>query len=233
MKERVAPGSPFGRVLYYPKKEIDELCEAALDAAGCLPERPEPIEIETFIEIHFGAQVAYDDLGRGILGYTAFSRQGKVFAIGASRELFDGSKAGARRARSTLAHEAGHGLLHSTLFGGLYEYHPLFEGNYDATTQRTICRDRDLEDPSGGYSGRWWEWQANYAIGGFLVPRRLFAAAVEPFTVTSGGLSVRVLRQDSRERAARSLADTFDVNPAVTRIRLSELIPDTGDQLVL
>lgn len=65
------------------------------------------------------------------------------------------------------------------------------------------------------------------------MPRRLFAAAVERFTVTSGGLSVRVLPQDSRERAARSLANTFDVNPAVTRIRLSELLPDNGDQLVL
>lgn len=159
MKERVAPGGPFGRVLYYPKKEIDELCEAALDAAGCLPEKPEPVEIETFIEIHFGARVAYDDLGQGILGYTAFNRQGEVSAIGASRDLFDGSNAGARRARSTLAHEAGHGLLHSRLFGGLHEYHPLLQGNYDAITQRTICRERDLEEPSGvtqgsGGSGR-------------------------------------------------------------------------------
>jgi hypothetical protein len=233
MTERLTPGKPFGRVLYYPKEEIDELCENALDVVGCLPEEPEPIEIETFIERHFRAQVAYEDLGRGILGYTAFSTQGDVRAIGASRELFDGSKAGERRARSTLGHEAGHGLLHSRLFGGEHEYHPLFEGNYDVTTQRTMCRDRDLDNISARYSGRWWEWQANYAIGGFLLPRRLFAAAAEAFTVPSGGLNVRVLPQDSRERAARSLANTFDVNPAVARIRLSELFPDDGGQLVL
>ena len=234
MTERVTPGEPFGRVLYYRKREIDELCENALYSVGCVPEIPAPVEIETVIEKYFHARVVYEDLGCGILGYTAFSREGGVSAVGASSELFDGSRAGERRARSTLAHEAGHGILHASLFGRRQEYHhQLFDGNYDVTTQRIMCRDRDFENRSGSYSGRWWEWQANRAIGGFLLPRRLFVAAAEAFTVPSGGLDVRLLPKDSRDRAARSLAETFDVNPVVAGIRLSETFPDDGRQLIL
>jgi hypothetical protein len=73
------------------------------------------------------------------------------------------------------------------------------------------------------YSGRWWEWQANRAIGGLLLPTKLVTTAI------SGMLNrekiVYVLPDDKRNDAEAFTAETFDVNPAVVRIRLQEMFP--------
>jgi hypothetical protein len=83
------------------------------------------------------------------------------------------------------------------------------------------------------YDGRWWEFQANRAIGGLLMPRGLVIKAVAPFCEECGGLGLPVLK-DQRERAARELAEIFDVNPVVSRIRLDDLFSRAKDaQLTL
>ena len=232
MREIPSLGSPFGHVLFFEPGEINELCQDALAAADCLPESPQPVEIETFIETSFRARVAYTELGEGILGCTVFDARGQVSTIGAASSLFDGTRSGSRRARSTLAHEVGHGLLHGTLFANAEESHPLLDGNYDSQRKRLMCREQDLTAQFNGYSGRWWEWQANQAIGGLLLPSRLLVSAAQPFTVPSEGLGIPIMSGQSREVAIKILARTFDVNPVVARIRLSQVFPDDG-QMVL
>lgn len=216
---------PFGEQPHFTLNEIDEMCASELRSASLLPSSPEAIRIERFVEKRFGVSPSYDDLPDGVLGFTEFGTSG-VTAVVLSRafEVVDGSKPLERRLRTTLAHEAGHGLMHAHLFALGEKPRSLFD---DDTREPTIlCRDIMGEAaPRKGYDGRWWEFQANRAIGGLLMPRRLVEQAAADFLTASGLLGLRVLRNEDRERAARSLAEIFDVNAVVARYRLEELFP--------
>lgn len=231
MKERRSQSSPFGKVLYFGDGEIEELCESALAAAGCLPDNPEPIEIESFIERFLGAQITYEDLDDGVLGFAMFDGRGGTCVVGAARALFDGGNSGSRRARSTLAHEAGHGILHGQVFVGADRSQSLLDGNYEPQARRILCREQDFR--ARGYGGRWWEWQANQAIGGFLIPRGLLEQSVRPLLTTAGTLGVPTLPKGNRDAAIRVVAATFDVNPVVAEIRLAGAFDDSAGQMLL
>lgn len=232
MKETAAPGKPFGRRLYFAEGEIDRICSDALEAVGCLPSTPEPIEIDLFIEKRFGCPVAYEELEPTVLGFAVFGSGGNVQLVGAARSLFDGGPVGERRVRSTLAHEAGHGLLHANLFSEALEPHPLLADSFDYERRKIMCRKEDFTTGPGGYDGKWWEWQANQAIGGLLLPRSLVETSVELLTEASGTLGPLALPTANRERAARRVAATFEVSLTVARIRIGSLFPP-GEQLSL
>ena len=232
MRETATPGRPFGRRLYFAEGEIDRICVDALESVGCLPPTPSPIEIELFVEKRFACTVAYENLKPGVLGFAVFGAGGTVEAVGTERSLFDDGTVGARRAWATLAHEAGHGLLHAKLFSEEHERHPVLDGSFDYKRRRIMCRKEDLGMGPGGYDGKWWEWQANQAIGGLLLPERLVRACVEPLTEERGSWGARELPAPKRDRAARRVGATFDVNPAVARIRLNSFFPP-AEQLSL
>ncbi len=225
MREQPAPGQPFGRRLYFKNGEIERICAEALAAAGCLPATCSPIEIELFVEKAFECRAVYDDLPVGVLGAAAFRHDGTLEEITVSRSVCDDGQVGERRARATWAHEAGHGLLHGSLFAQAELQHPLLDDCFDYQKRRILCREGDLSATGTRYHGKWWEWQANQAIGPLLLPPELVETAVESLTEQQGLLGIRVLPDDRRELAARRLAETFDVNPAVARIRLSGLFP--------
>ena len=153
MRERPTPGRPFGRRLYFADGEIDRICVDALDSVGCLPPSPSPIEIELFVEKRFQCTVEYEDLEPGVLGFAVFGAGGTVEAVGAERSLFSDGAVGERRARATLAHEAGHGLLHATLFSEALEPHPLLDDSFDYERRRIMCREQDFRIAPGGYHG--------------------------------------------------------------------------------
>ena len=165
MRESTTPGKPFGRRLYFAEGEIDRICSDALEPVGCLPSTPAPIEIDLFIEKHFGCALAYEDLEPAVLGFAVFGSGGTVELVGAARSLFNDGPVGERRVRATLAHEAGHGLLHAKLFSEAPEPHPLLDGSFDYERRRIMCRKEDLTT-GPGYDGKWWEWQA-YSAPGF------------------------------------------------------------------
>lgn len=219
---------PFGKRLYYRKEKINRMCYGALRETGCLPVTPRPIEIELFVEKRFNCPLAYLDLGPGVLGSIAFDARGKVAMIAVSRSLFSGGKGAERRAWTTVAHEAGHGLLHGRLFAEEIEEHPLFEDHVDRKRRRILCRKADLEYRSGGYHGKWWEWQANQAIGGLLLPSALVLDCLAPLLESVGAMQVSTLPTPIPEEAVQLVATTFEVNPVVARIRLSELF--VGDE---
>jgi hypothetical protein len=229
MKTFRSKTGPFAKRPHFSLNEIEQTCTSELQAAGLLPSSPEPIRIERFIEKRFKITPQYEDLPAGVLGFTKFGRSG-VEAIVVSRAL-DGentTKAAERRLRSTLAHEGGHGLLHAHLFAMGEKPKSLFGD--DNNKPEILCRDIPGERPhSHGYDGRWWEFQANKAIGGLLMPRRLVEIAVQKFTSEVGLLGNRVLAPDKRESAARELAEIFDVNPAVARIRIDDVFPSRQD----
>lgn len=223
---RGAGTGPFRERLHYELHEIDEICIQALKGVGCLPQQPEPVRIDRFIEKHFRCPIDYDDLGDGVLGCTVFRKDGSVERVVISSDLDDGEQVSERRLRSTLAHEAGHGLLHAQLFmEGSSAQLALDSGLSLVRHDRILCRGGEIGTGSGRrlYDGKWWEFQANRAIGGLLLPQRLVAQVVEiEVRGEANGLPLS-LATGEREKLAKLIAQTFDVNPVVARIRLSEM----------
>jgi hypothetical protein len=177
MKHIGSKGGPFSERPYFKLSEIEQICIEALNKVGLYPTAPEPIRIDRFIEKRFGIAPEYQELPDGVLGFTKFGSSG-VEAIVIASVLDQGkAKVDERRLRSTLAHEGGHGLLHAYLFQLGEKPKSLFDDS--EKTPRILCRDvPDAPQTARGYAGRWWEFQANKAIGGLLMPRRLVERAL-------------------------------------------------------
>jgi hypothetical protein len=222
MKNVRTRGGPFGERPYYKDSEIENICTDELQRVDLLPSSPQPIRIDRFIEKRFHISHDYADLERGILGFTRFGKGG-VEAIVVARSLDDNSTVNERRVRSTLAHEAGHGLLHGHLFVLSGQSTLFSEGN--VPSPQVLCRDDVQSDAKRGYDGAWWEFQANKMIGGLLLPRTLTMKALEGLLEERGQLGLKDLPLTRRVEAAGHLADVFDVNPAVAVIRLGDLFP--------
>ena len=230
-----ASSGPFKERPYYEDSEIEEIALEALRVVGLVPEEPEPVRVDRFVEKRFGVVPRYDELPPGILGLTKFGPAGAEEVV-VSRSLSEeGSRVAERRLNSTLAHEAGHMLLHGHLFVLERRGTPLFPENLDATNQRILCRaDAVGADRVGsaGYDGQWWEYQANQMIGALLMPRPLLDEVLEPLLTSRGQLGLKALDDEHRDTAVRRLTAVFDVNPAVARLRLEKtLVRPDGRQL--
>ena len=140
MRKVPTPSGPFAFQLYFEDLgEIDEICLEALKRQSLLPSKPAPIRIERFVEKQFKTALRYEDLGPDNLGCTIFNSLGAVEAILVSRSLEEQNTTPARRrVRSTVAHEAGHGLLHGSLF--IEDNSPDLGENQ----RRILCRSEDI-----------------------------------------------------------------------------------------
>jgi hypothetical protein len=238
MKNLRASGGPFAERPYFKPAEIEEICREALCAVDLYPTEPSPVRIDRFAEKRFGVHPIYEDLPKNLLGYTEFGANG-VQRIVIARALDDeGSRTAERRISTTLAHEGGHGLLHAHLFALGVNASSLFGEGRDVRGPKIMCRDETLTSSVGSapnkYDGRWWEFQANQAIGGLLMPRALVERCLAELVEEKGSFGRRLLDASRREEAVRVLADVFDVNPRVAKIRLGEVYPEAdGAQLTL
>lgn len=232
MKTFRSKSGPFAERPHFKPSEIDGICVDELRKEALYPNSPGAIRIDRFVEKRFGVVPQYEDLPDGVLGFTRFGKNGvEAIVISAALDAEKG-KVAARRVRTTLAHEAGHGLLHAYLFA-LDDKPHLFDPD-SHSDHKILCRDVQGEERKAcAYDGRWWEFQANRAMGGLLCPAALVQMAMEPYLVSSGSLGGVSLDEKRREEAARSLADIFDVNPIVTKIRIDELYPVETGQLRL
>lgn len=229
---RTTQGHSRGRP-YYTQREIERLCSAELLGQGLMPDRPSPIRIERFVEKRFGVAVQYEDLPDGVLGFTLFEG-GSVSRIYVAKALAeDESRVAERRVSTTLAHESGHGLLHAHLFADRVSTRALFENCDDVVDSKILCRETTVEPRPTTYDGRWWELQANMAIGPLLLPANLVRQCLEPLFEPTGNLGLPHLRSERRTEAIELLTATFDVNPVVARIRLDRLLPGDDRQLTL
>jgi hypothetical protein len=229
MREYRSREGPFPIRLSYETSEIDTICLDALRSAKLLPESPQAIKVDLFLERYFRVVVDYPDLGEDVMGTAVFNSIGAVTGFMISSRLEDSGTSGERRIRSTLAHEGGHGLLHSRLFmeegtGNLF-------GPSKSSTpavKKFLCRKTDIGPASAVYSGKWWEWQANRAIGGLLLPKPLVKKSLEALLRDDGFGATLPAAQ--RKEAERLLAEVFDVNPVVARIRIEEMFPSTRQE---
>lgn len=231
MKTYRSNAGPFAEKPFFKPGVIDNICADELEKVGLYPEKPEPIRIERFIEKRFSVSPSYEVTPAGVLGFTRFGTKGVASITVSSALIDDKSPAAQRRVNSTLAHEAGHGLLHSHLFAlaAATDVINLFEGQLEANVPRILCRDElgstSAQAPARRYDGRWWELQANQAIGGLLLPRTLVRDCVVPLLREGGQFGEKFLDSERREGAARMVAEAFQVNPIVARIRLDQMFP--------
>ena len=227
MRSMRASSGPFEERPYYEDSEIEEIALEALRAVELLPKQPEPVRVDRFIEKRFGVVPRYDDLPPGILGFTKFGSGGAEEVV-LSRSLSeDGSRVAERRLNSTLAHEAGHMLLHGHLFVLQRRRASLFPEELDATNQRILCRTGAVGADRVGsarYDGQWWEYQANQMIGALLMPRPSLDEVLEPLLTSRGRLGIRTLEDERRDAAVQRLATVFDVNPTVARLRVEKIL---------
>jgi hypothetical protein len=233
MKTYRSKTGPFTEQPFFAPAEIEATCTDELQKLNLYPSDPSPVRIDRFIEKRFGIQPTYEDLPNGLLGFTKFGKKG-VEAIVVAKALDDQcTKPAERRLRTTLAHEGGHGLLHAYLFALGTRPDSLFGDGLAKDAPKILCRD-------GGVSGvqsmsakppyRWWEFQANQAMGALLLPRALVEKALTSIMTPQGLLGIPVLPASQRDPAIRLLADTFDVNPVVARLRLEGLYPSAASR---
>lgn len=226
MKTYKAKSGIFDERVWYDHTEMENICLDALRSVALLPDTPSPIRIDRFLKKKFGVDAEYVDLPNGVLGFTEFGEKGVEKIVIAQSLDLDTSISSERRIYTTMAHEAGHGLFHSHLF--YFKGATLFEDMRE--NPKIMCRD-ELRNIFNGnnYNNEWWEYQANVAIGALLLPRPLAEEVLEPFTVSSG-LLMKSLEESKFDNAVISLSDTFNVNPAVAKIRVREIFPKTHYQ---
>lgn len=228
MRSYATPEGPFAEGVYYTEQEIDDICADELRRVGLMPKSPEPIRIDRFVEKRFKVVPTYEDLPTGLLGLTRFSKHG-VEEMVISKSLADeGTKIAECRINSTIAHESGHAILQIQLFvlDTRSNTPRLVEDGVDLRLRKITCRTEAVGDgTSRGYDGRWWEVQANRAIGALLLPRQLVRLAVQDIAPSQGVLGTQTLPPEMRAAAVQILVEAFDVNPAVARIRVDQLFP--------
>ena len=231
MKTFRANAGPFMEKPFFKTEDFERICQDELEQHGLFPSEPAPVRIDRFVEKRFNIQPSYEDLPVGLLGFTLFGPKG-VEEIVVSKALDEEStQIAERRLRTTLAHESGHGLLHAHLFAFGTPPDSLFGDALDARTPKILCRIGDI---SGSETPRmqkqkppyrWWEYQANQAIGALLLPKSLVQPALASILRPQGVLGMPVLPANLRPAAIRLLADTFNVNPVVAKLRLEALFP--------
>lgn len=222
---------PFREQPYFTDGEIEATCSDALRSVELLPTNPEPIRIERFIEKYFHVTPEYEQLDEGILGLTVFSPEGVKAVYVSSKLDEEWSQTSEHRVRSTFAHEAGHGLFHAHLFA-LSAGEPLFGDQSDPHRPKVLCREGDAANV--GYSGQWWEFQANKAIGALLMPSSLVESVLETFLIAAGMLGFKQFDYSKEEDAVKLLSKTFNVSASVARIRVQQLYPlRSSKQLML
>lgn len=238
MRTYRATSGPFAERPYYTVEEVEKICSDELLKVGLLPQDPGPIRIDRFIEKKFKVDPKYENLPEGFLGCTKFGTKGVEEIIVSKSLAEENSKVAERRIDTTLAHEVGHGLLHAHLFAFGEQPRSLFGDSLDPIEPKILCRKNTIEGIRSririDYGGRWWEYQANLAIGGLLLPRQLVMMVLEPFLVEKGQLGSKLLDSVRKEEATRELVEVFDVNPIVARIRIETIFPPEQDfQLTL
>lgn len=198
----VSEFAPFKERIWYEDAEIERICSDALKKADLYPTEPSPVRIERMVEKHFKITPSFQDLKeQGIMGYTLFGRNGATEMI-IDQSLTGDDKITRNRYFSTLAHEAGHCLLHTHLFAMKAR----------KKSAHFLCRHDNGEY---GRGREWWEYQANRCIGALLLPEYVLRQYLKANEITTA--------QAVNEEVTRNVAHIFSVNTPVARLRLQSL----------
>ena len=220
------------RQVFYEPAEIDNIMSDELTKAGLMPDasvEDVAVDVERFVEGHLGVALdQHADLEDDVLGITRFV-PGAAPRIEINRSLTgsaldsdDTTPGMIGRWRATVAHEAGHVLLHRNLFELDDMQRQLFAADGACQSSKLMrCLKRDVAYAGGGDP---LEIQANMAIGALLMPR----STAQEVVVAEMGRH-RLGRQPvqagslNHERLVSAVARRFTVSKAVARIRMERL----------
>jgi hypothetical protein len=215
--------------IWFEPSEIERMMATELQRAGLMPTDAAPVvNLDAFIERHLKVTLdPYADLESSVLGVTEFF-EGKPPRVSINKDLTgsaldeDESPPGRLgRWRATVAHEAGHVLLHRSLFEFAAGNMSLFETRQpgDGVRQLHRCLKRDATYATGG---DWREVQANQAMAALLMPKAFFAriARAEAQKVFPDGDTIPAGGED---RVAARLAPLLGVSRQAACIRLTTL----------
>lgn len=203
--------------------------------------RPQPVDVEAFLELYLGMNIDYQYLSHNgvYLGMTVFNDTDKViiFSDETQRAEYLRAKAGTviidrrllaeqqkHRLRFTFGHECGHGIFHAQYFQanarriqGRYHYVPIVQCRTDTMSRRaSVTRWTDKD---------WMEWQANCFASALLMP----ASAVKLVADQSSGDCRRSVL--ARFELVKNVREVFDVSKDAAVYRLKDLgyIPKDDD----
>jgi len=229
MKSWKDPHSPWGKQLRFDDSEFESMMDEMRGRTGSDGFTPgRGVDVELVLLRAIGTEADYVDLPTNILGRTIFSEDGRA-RIEVSRSLSDNAEVSAlarRRLRTTLAHECGHVVCHQSLFIQDTESLSLFSASQIATRAEVrkpiMCRSEGVT--GAGYSGEWWEFQANRCMASLLLPRKLTGDSVRR-RLADGGFKTgeECIRAGSGQLLIEQVADEFDVSQTVTLYRLQSL----------
>ena len=226
MKRWRDQASPWGVRVHFEDNEFARMMDDLLDRTG--PENfreGDGVDVDRVLLDGLGLEADYVDLPEGVMGRALFGRDGSA-EIQVSRNLALAAETDVvarRRFRTTMAHETGHVACHQQLFVEDTETYSLFADGTTIEDRPTIlCRDDSIGQT--GYSGHWWEYQANQCMAELLMPRGLTSKYVKQVFKKYGVESFEdAARKGRQEDVVRGLANVFDVSWKAVMYRLKEL----------
>jgi len=229
MRVRNDTSSPWQKRIWFEEHEFDAMMDEARSKAGTVTfSEGAGIDVEAVLQGAFKIVPDFVDLDPGVLGRTAFHRDGHC-EIQISRtlaEAADGDLVARRRLRSTIAHEAGHVVQHAHLHVTDTGTLSLFE-EPAREAPKVLCRQETVESFKGGaagYDGEWWEYQANRGMASLLLPRREVMNYLLALLSARGFETIReAMKSGKTEEIVREIMRIFDVNMPVVVFRLQEL----------
>jgi hypothetical protein len=222
MKDLPAKSGPFLRRRWFEEHEFDDIAREALKRHGLISKVPGPVNIELFVDMEFGFSYEFRDLGEDCLGLMHFGETGPKGLFVHTKLDDPENPVVNRRCRSTLAHECGHGLLHTDLFVELWEQKKR-TGGFEDSRRLITWRERN-ENVEGHFtknSPDWWEYQADRMISALLLPVFPLRAALRGWGHEPESMAATRAWEDPALHAL--VRDTFEVSLAVARIRLERL----------
>jgi hypothetical protein len=220
--------------LWFPDMaEIDGLMENELRKADMFPTFAGPVvDIPAFVEQHLGAHLdEHAKLDATLLGETRF-RVGKPPLVCINEDLTGTAldseipEAGVLgRWRATVAHEAGHVVLHRRLFDDHPSQNLLFPLDADSSgngdEHSVSCLKRGVGFALGGSD--WREVQANRAMAALLMPTDLFHDLTKAALADLGLAFPLEVGTKEAARLASALANRCTVSRQAASIRLQTL----------
>lgn len=238
-----AKSGPFPWRLWVTPEDVENLCRDALKEVSLYPDSPAPIRIERFLEKRFDVTAYYVEMPDAYLGCAQFDEYG-LKKVCISKHLGEtSSQSSQRRGRSTIAHEAGHGLLHWELwaqkfherqqmeligFDAAKPYEGIGETGFNCGSAALGINPYEEE---GKQRSPWWEVQANMAMAALLLPWPLVTRAAHGYRPAIQAEHHLSAKTRLIEAACRELAGVFDVNPVMVRYRLQNWWNDMAQEL--
>lgn len=221
------PTGRFTRRPYFRQEAIDLKCEQLV--ADFLIKKHGKIsypigteDLKLLVEDYAGELDLYADLSREglhIEGVTEFFRSDKP-VVRISITLTEDETRG-NRLRTTLTHELGHVVLHSSLTSLSREN--VLRQTTERDSSLVLRCDRDAILQAGPKRPDWMEWQAGYASGSFLIPKAELEQVISEFRKSSGHSGPIYRNQTHALALERVLQGKFQVSKQAARVRLSQL----------